>query len=67
MVQLSAVTLKDTLWSTLNEIKDGSLDAAKGDAIASQAREILRTIKTQVLILDKAHRDITKELSEFAG
>lgn len=66
MEQLNAVTLKEKLWSTLNAIKDGNLEASKGDAIASQAREILRTVRTQVTILDKAHADITKELVDFA-
>lgn len=66
MKTLNAVTLKDSLWSTLNQIKDGELEASKGDAIASQAREILRTVRTQVVILDKAHTDITKELVDFA-
>lgn len=66
MNTLNAVTLKESLWETLNEIKDGNLEASKGDAIASQAREILRTVRVQVVILDKAHADITKELVEFA-
>lgn len=66
MEQLNAVTLKGKLWETLNFIKDGQIEASKGDAIAAQAREIIRTVRTQVLILDKAHSDVTKELVEFA-
>lgn len=67
MEQLNAVTLKQQLWETLHGIKNGEIDAAKGDAIASQAREILRTTKTQVLILDKSHLEMTKELRTFAS
>ena len=66
METLNAGTLKQQLWETLHEIKSGSIDAAKGDAIASQAREILRTIKTQVQIIDKAHVEMSNELKSFA-
>lgn len=66
MTKLNAVTLKNSLWETLQNIKSGDLEAAKGDAIASQAREILRTIKTQVMIIDKSKQEMTNELKEFA-
>lgn len=66
METLNAVTLKKQLWETLHEIKNGSMDAAKGDAIASQAREILRTTKTQLSIMDKARMDVSEELKNFA-
>lgn len=66
MEKLNAVTLKQQLWETLHAIKSGEMDAAKGDAIASQAREILRTTKTQVTIIDKARLEFTNELKEFA-
>lgn len=66
MQKLNAVNLKQSLWETLNNIKDGDLEAAKGDAIASQAREILRTVNTQVKIIDKAKSEISNELKDFA-
>lgn len=66
MRKLNAVTLKDELWDTLLSIKNGSLEAAKGDAVASQAREILRTTNTQLRIMDKARMDISKEMQDFA-
>lgn len=66
MEKLNATTLKNTLWETLNRIKDGDVSAADGDAIASQAREILRTIKTQVVIIERSKTDMTNELKEFA-
>jgi hypothetical protein len=40
--KLSATSLKEVLWETLNEIKTDKMLPAQGDAIASQAREILR-------------------------
>lgn len=66
MDKLNAVTLKKQLWETLHGVKDGSMDPAQGDAIASQAREILRTTKVQLSIMDKARIDISNELKEFA-
>lgn len=67
MKELNAVTLKGELWESLQKIKNGEMEAAKGDAVASQAREILRTIKTQVMILDRSRSEMTKELSSFAN
>lgn len=66
MEKLNAATLKNQLWETLHGIKSGDLDAAKGDAIAAQAREILRTTKVQVTIMDKARMEVSKELVDFA-
>lgn len=66
MEKLNAVTLKNQLWETLHGIKNGELDASKGDAIASQAREILRTTKVQVKIIDMAKAEVSKELIDFA-
>ena len=66
METLNAATLKGQLWETLHGIKSGQIDAAKGDAIAAQAREILRTTKVQVTIMDKAKKDISQELVDFA-
>lgn len=66
METLNAHTLKSQLWDTLHAIKDGSIDASKGDAIAAQAREILRTVKTQVMIVDRARIAVPEELVKFA-
>lgn len=66
MEQLNAVTLKNELWETLKDIKNNRLEASKGDAIAAQAREILRTVNTQVKIVDKAKEQIPQDLIDFA-
>lgn len=66
MEKLNAVTLKNQLWETLHEIKSDKMDAAQGDAIAAQAREILRTTKVQLSIIEKAKADVSSELIEFA-
>lgn len=64
--KLSAVALKDVLWETLNEIKSDSMLPAQGDAIAAQAREILRTVKVQLQIVGQSKRSVPLEVIEFA-
>ena len=66
MDKLSAVTLRNALWTTLNEIKSNKLDPATADAIAAQSREILRSIKVQLSILSHAKQGVTNELMDFA-
>lgn len=63
---LSAVNLKNVLWETLNDIKSDKMLAAQGDAIASQAREILRTVKVQLQIAGQAKRNIPTEIIDFS-
>ncbi len=62
---LTGKNLKDILWVTLNEIKNGEMDAGKGDAIASQAREIVRTAKVQLQISSLSKRPVPTELIKF--
>lgn len=66
MKDLTATALKDALWETLNAIKGDVMQPAQGDAIASQAREILRTIKTQLQISQQAKRPIPVEVISFS-
>lgn len=63
---LSAVNLKDVLWSTLNDIKEDKMHPNQADAIASQAREILRTIKVQLQIAGHTKRTVPLDVIEFA-
>lgn len=63
---LTAVKLKSALWETLNSIKAGSILPAQGDAIAGQAREILRTAKVQLSIASQSNRPVPAELITFA-
>ena len=66
MSELTAVSLKAALWDTLNELKDGKKAPAEGDAIATQAREIIRTVNTQMRICQLSKRQITSELINFS-
>jgi len=64
--ELTAVNLKSALWDTLNELKTGSIQPGQADAIASQAREILRTVRTQLLITSQAKRSVPADVITFA-
>ena len=66
MSELTATNLKSALWETLNAIKSGTMQPAEGDAIASQAREILRTTNTQLRIAQQSKRPIPSEVLGFS-
>lgn len=66
MIELSASALKQALWETLNSIKEDKMLAAQGDAIASQAREILRTVNTQLRVVGQSKRTVPLEVINFA-
>lgn len=42
------------------------MQASQGDAIASQAREILRTVKVQLQIATHTKRPVPTEVIDFA-
>lgn len=64
--KLTATNLKNTLWDTLKAVKDDNMLPAQGDAVATQAREILRTVKTQLQICAQAKRNVPTEVIDFA-
>jgi hypothetical protein len=66
MKNLNAKNLKETLWETLNKVKDGELQPSQADSVATQAREILRTVKTQLQITSLAKRNVSTELIDFS-
>lgn len=63
---LTAKNLKEALWETLKDIKSGAIQPGQGDAIASQAREILRTVKVQLQVTSQAKRSVPIEVINFA-
>jgi hypothetical protein len=65
MKTLSAVNLKDALWETLQSIKSDNMLPAQGDAIASQAREIIRTVKVQLQVCAQSKRNVPTEIIDF--
>lgn len=66
MPDLSATNLKTALWETLQDIKSDKMQPAQGDAIAAQAREILRTVKVQLQIAAHTKRSVPLEVIDFA-
>ena len=58
--------VKEALWDTLNSLKAGSMQPAEGDAIASQAREILRTTNTQLKISQQSKRPVPADVIGFS-
>lgn len=63
---LKASGLRDVLWETLNDVRTNQMQANRADAIATQAREILRTIKTQLNVASAAKRPVPTDLITFA-
>lgn len=63
---LTATNLKNTLWETLNTIKSGEMQPGQGDAIACQAREILRTVKVQLQVASQTNRPTPAEVITFS-
>lgn len=64
--ELNASNLKGELWNTLNELRSGTIQPGQGDAIASQAREILRTVRTQLMVTSQAKRPVPTDCIGFA-
>lgn len=64
--KLSAHELKEQLWGTLLGIRQNNVMPAEGDAIAAQAREILRTIKVQLQIVGQSKRNVPTDVIDFA-
>lgn len=64
--KLTAVTLKNALWETLQGIQSDSIEPGKGDSIATQAREILRTVNTQLKVASVTGRKVTQEVIDFS-
>ena len=63
---LTASSLKDALWNTLNQVKSKKILPGHADAVASQAREILRTVKVQLMVSGATNRPVPNEVVEFS-
>lgn len=63
---LSATNLKNALWETLNKVKEGDIQPSQGDAVAAQAREIIRTVNTQLRVMNQSNRQVPVTVIDFA-
>ena len=66
IAKLTAINLKEALWETLKAIRSDTMLPGQGDAIASQAREILRTVKVQLQVAGQAKRQVPLEVINFS-
>lgn len=64
--KLTATNLKNALWATLNQIRNEEMQPGQGDAIACQAREILRTVKVQLSVAAQTNRKVPAEVIDFS-
>lgn len=64
--ELNATSLKTALWETLLAVKDGTMQPGNADAVAAQAREILRTVKVQLQVTQAAKRSVPTDIIVFA-
>ena len=67
MPTLNADALKAALWDTLGRVKDGDMLPSHADAIASQAREILRTVKIELQIASQSKSPVPPSVKSFSG
>jgi hypothetical protein len=63
---LTATSLKEALWGTLNQVRSKKMLPGHADAVAAQAREILRTVKIQLAISGQTSRPVPFEVIEFS-
>lgn len=63
---LTASSLKEALWTTLNQVKSKKILPGHADAVAAQAREILRTVKVQLMVSGQTNRPVPTEVVEFS-
>jgi hypothetical protein len=64
--KLTATNLKNVLWETLNKVKDGEMDAGNADSIATQSREIVRTINVQLQVARQTKRQVPQGIVDFS-
>lgn len=63
---LTASSLKDILWETLTDLKHEQILPNRADAIAAQAREILRTVKVQLQVSGQSKRSVPEDIIRFS-
>lgn len=66
MKELTASNLKEALWDTMQKVQAGTTAPAEADAVACQAREILRTVKVQLQVVGQAKRNVPADVIGFA-
>jgi hypothetical protein len=65
-LKLTAGNLKDALWETLQKVRKGEMDAGNADAIATQSREIVRTVNLQLRVAQQTKRPVPADVTSFS-
>ena len=63
---LTASNLKEALWDTLQKVRTGEMDAGNADAIATQGREIVRTVNLQLRVAQQTKRPVPVDVTNFS-
>ncbi len=50
--KLTGENLKQTLWETLQAVKSKKIDPKLANAIATQSREIMRVVRTEISLAE---------------
>ena len=64
-MELNAKNLKDKLWNNLQGIESGDVQLSQADGMATQAREILRTVKIELEIAKQSGQSVSDKLKAF--
>lgn len=64
--ELSASNMKNALWETLQQVKDGTMQPGQADSVATAAREILRATTVQLKVAAQTNRPVSAEVIAFA-
>lgn len=56
--KLTSENLKQELWETLHDIRNKKIEANTAQAIASQAREILRAVRLELIASNMTNKKI---------
>ena len=64
---LSAENLKQMLWETLQGLQSGLIQAREAEAVATQSREIMRTVALQLRIAQQARLSVPEQVIGFSG
>lgn len=62
---LTGKALAEELWGTLLDLRAGKIETHVADAVATQAREITRVVRTRSMVLGQAKEAVTGDLLEF--
>ena len=64
-MELNAKNLKEILWNNLQGIQNGEIQISQADGMATQAREILRTVKIELEISKQSGKAVSEKLKLF--